>query len=123
MKKTMKMHSAWIHGLPSLISLLGFVGIFTENKGFLGFFGFAVCFQYFFMESDEMMEKYMNKATAAAFYTGMVVTAVVSLVGVLGHMFESSRALTVGFAGGWAASVVVYFVSQAYYIFRENWRL
>ncbi|MFQ7454545.1 MAG: DUF3796 domain-containing protein [Flavonifractor plautii] len=35
------------YGLIGLLSLLGFVGVFTGEKYFLGFFAFAVDFQYF----------------------------------------------------------------------------
>ena len=37
-----------LYGMLGFLSLLGFVGIFTEARGFLGFFAFAVDFQYFF---------------------------------------------------------------------------
>ena len=36
------------YGLIGLLSLLGFVGVFTGERYFLGFFAFAVDFQYFF---------------------------------------------------------------------------
>ena len=35
------------YGLIGLLSLLGFVGVFTGERYFLGFFAFAVDFQYF----------------------------------------------------------------------------
>ena len=43
------------YGLIGLLSLLGFVGVFTGEKYFLGFFAFAVDFQYFFAKADEML--------------------------------------------------------------------
>ena len=36
------------YGLIGLLSLLGFVGVFTGERYFLGFFAFAVDFEYFF---------------------------------------------------------------------------
>ena len=51
----------YLYGLMGLLSLLGFIGIFTEAKSFLAFFAFAVDFEYFFIKSDEMLEEYMNK--------------------------------------------------------------
>ena len=42
------------YGLIGLLSLLGFVGVFTGERYFLGFFAFAVDFQYFFTRADEM---------------------------------------------------------------------
>ncbi len=41
------------YGLIGLLSLLGFVGVFTGERYFLGFFAFAVDFQYFFTRADE----------------------------------------------------------------------
>ena len=38
------------YGLIGLLSLLGFVGVFTGEKYFLGFFAFAVDFQYIFCQ-------------------------------------------------------------------------
>ena len=34
----------YLYGLMGLLSLLGFIGVFTEAKSFLGFFAFAVDF-------------------------------------------------------------------------------
>lgn len=65
----------YLYGLMGLLSLLGFIGIFTEAKSFLGFFAFAVDFEYFFIKSDEMLEEYMNKSASRAFYCGMISVA------------------------------------------------
>ena len=61
-----------LYGLTGLLSLLGLIGVFTEAKSFLAFFAFAVDFEYFFIKSDEMLEEYMNKSAARAFYCGMI---------------------------------------------------
>ena len=50
-----------------------------------------------------------------------VVAAVLGML-VLGR-FDPSRALLTGCAAGWAASVVVYALTAAWYGFRENWGL
>ena len=34
----------YLHGLMGLLSLLGWIGIFTEERAFLAFFAFAVDF-------------------------------------------------------------------------------
>lgn len=78
---------------------------------------------YFFMQSDEMMEEYMNKAASQAFYCGMIVTAIVSLVCFFTGQREESRALITGHTSGWAISVVVYALSTAYYSAKEKWGL
>ena len=63
------------YGCLGFLSLLGILGIVTEERTFLAFFGFAVDFQYFFRKTDEMMIEYMNKSAARAFMCGMVLTA------------------------------------------------
>ena len=70
----------YLYGLMGLLSLLGFIGIFTEAKSFLAFFAFVVDFEYFFIKSDEMLEEYMNKSASRAFYCGMISVALVSFV-------------------------------------------
>ena len=103
-----------LYGMLGFLSLLGFVGIFTEARGFLGFFAFAVDFQYFFLKSDEMLEEQLARSASRAFVAGMLGTLI------LGGL-DPSRALLTGCAAGWAASVVVYALTAAWYGFRENW--
>ena len=57
----------YLEGMLGLLSLLGFVGVFTEERMFLAFFAFACNFQYFFIPADEMMTAYMNKSAAPGF--------------------------------------------------------
>ena len=65
-------HRKYLYGSLGLLSLLGFIGIFTEERGFLAFFAFVVDFEYFFIKSDEMLEEYMNRSASRAFYCGMM---------------------------------------------------
>ncbi len=108
-------------GLMGLLSLIGFIGVFTDNRGFLAFFAFVVDFEYFFIKSDEMLEEYMNKSASLAFYCGMITTAVVTLA----YFFVSGQggnaALLTGLASGWGVSVAVHGFSVGYYKFRESW--
>lgn len=112
-------YSRNLYGLMGLLSLLGFIGVFTEEKLFLCFFAFVFDFQYFFIKSDEMLEAYMNKSAALAFYSGMVATAVVAVVYFFVGDQNGYEALLLGFAVGWGASVVVHSLSTIYYKFRE----
>ncbi len=113
----------YLYGAMGLLSLLGFIGIFTAEKGFLGFFAFVVDFEYFFMKSDEMLEEYMNKSASRAFYCGMIMTAITASINFLFQNQAGHEALSLGFAWGWAVSVVVYALSTAFYGFREKWGL
>ena len=69
----------YLYGLLGLLSLLGFIGIFTEERSFLGFFAFAVDFSYFFVKSDEMWERNMNRSASLAFCCGMIITAMAAV--------------------------------------------
>lgn len=113
----------YLYGLMGLLSLLGFIGIFTEAKSFLAFFAFVVDFEYFFIKSDEMLEEYMNKSASRAFYCGMISVALVSIVCFFAGLKEEKEALITGLASGWAVSVVIYALSTAYYGFKEKWGL
>lgn len=53
--------------LIGLLSLLGFVGVFTGERYFLGFFAFAVDFQYFFTRADEMQRDRFSARPHGAF--------------------------------------------------------
>ena len=72
------MRKRW-YGLIGLLSLLGFVGVFTPERYFLGFFAFAVDFQYFFLRPDEMQEGQILRSAALGFFSGMGVTALAVL--------------------------------------------
>lgn len=113
----------YLYGAMGLLSLLGFIGVFTDEKGFLGFFAFVVDFEYFFMKSDEMLEEYMNKSASRAFYCGMIMTAITALINFLLLNQAEHEALAIGFAMGWAVSVVVYALSTTFYGFKEKWGL
>lgn len=110
----------YLYGLMGLLSLLGFIGVFTDQRGFLGFFGFAVDFEYFFIKSDEMVEEYMNKSASRAFYCGMVAVAASTLVNLLVKGEAGNNALSTGITFGWAISIIVYTLSTAYYGFCEK---
>ena len=111
-----------LYGMMGLLSLLGFIGIFTEARVFLAFFAFAVDFEYFFIKSDEMMEQYMDKSASMGFYFGMAVTALSALVSFVTGRGESEALLT-GLAAGWVAAVLVHGLSTVYYGIRERWGL
>ena len=95
----------YLEGMLGLLSLLGFVGVFTEERMFLAFFAFACNFQYFFIPADEMMTAYMNKSAARAFYGDMFLTGAVTLGCILAGL-PAGRALLYGILAGCGAVVV-----------------
>ena len=114
------MRKGRLYGLTGFLSVLGFIGVFTQERTFLAFFAFAVDFQYFFIRSDEMMEQMMDRIAAWGFYSGMAATAAAALGGMLLGS-RGAEALAAAFAVGWAAAVLVHGVLTAAYSFREGW--
>ncbi len=119
----MKLSKRWLYGSMGFLSLLGLIGIFTEERGFLAFFAFAVDFEFFFLPSDEMVDSYMTRSAARGFFCGMLSVAVVALAAFFWTGRDGGEALAAAFSAGWAVSVVVYALSAAYYGFREKWGL
>ena len=58
----MKGRRRYLYGSLGLLSLLGFVGVLTQERVFLLFFAFAVDFGHWFRKNDEMVEDYMNRS-------------------------------------------------------------
>ena len=112
-----------LYGSLGFLSLLGLVGIFTEAQSFLAFFAFAVDFQYFFLKSDEMLEEQLARSASRGFVAGMLVMAAAVLGTLLLGRTSPEEALLTGCAAGWAAAVVVYALTAAWYGFRESWGL
>ena len=123
----MKRH--YLYGLLGLLSLLGFVGVFTQEGAFLAFFAFAVDFTHFFQRKDEMAVAYLNRSAALGFHWGMAATGVVAAgeAYLLRALFlqgqESSQALVTGLAAGFAVAVVVHALAELYFVTRERWGL
>ena len=112
-----------LYGLLGLMSLLGFVGVFTQERVFLAFFAFAVDFSHFFQRKDEMVVDYMNRSAALGFYWGMAATGITAA----GTFFLGGQggyeALVTGLAAGWAVAVVVHALAELFYVTRERWGL
>ena len=112
----MKGRRRYLYGSLGLLSLLGFVGVLTQERVFLLFFAFAVDFGHWFRKNDEMVEDYMNRSAALAFYVGMAAT------GILGTGAVFLQGMD-GLAGGFAVAVIVHALAELYYTVRESWGL
>ena len=112
----MKGRRRYLYGSLGLLSLLGFVGVLTQERVFLLFFAFAVDFGHWFRKNDEMVEDYMNRSAALAFYVGMAATGILGTGAVFLQGMDGHRALLTGLAGGFA-------VAELYYTVRESWGL
>ena len=119
----MKLSKRWLYGSMGFLSLLGLIGIFTEERGFLAFFAFAVDFTHFFQRKDEMAVAYLNRSAALGFHWGMAATGVVAAGSFFLQGQESSQALVTGLAAGFAVAVVVHALAELYFVTRERWGL
>ncbi len=108
------------YGLLGLLSLLGFIGVFTQERAFLGFFAFALDFQYFFVQADEMQEEQIRRSAALGFFWGMGTS--VAAMGLLILAGVTVReGLYAGLALGWGVAVAVYALTGFWYSCREWW--
>jgi len=109
-----------LYGLMGLLSLIGFIGVFTDDKIYLAFFVFVVHFQFLFIKSDEMFEAYMNRSAAIAFYFGMITVAIVTTAAYFLKTSTGAEALLYGFASGWVVSILAYAGLIAYHSIMEG---
>ncbi len=110
------MKMKYLFASTGFLALLGFIGVFTQERLFLSFFAFAVDLQYFFVKEDEMWETYMCRSAARAFCLGMFTMAVFSFFSfILGS--PAGEALVGGLAAGWAAAIAGNAVLVAIYSF------
>ena len=114
------MRSKRWYGLIGLLSLLGFVGVFTPERAFLGFVAFAVDFQYFFIRADEMETGRIQRSAALGFFAGMTVSVAAAL-GCLLLGDSSKEGLYPAFAMGWGVAVAVYALSGFWWSCKEWW--
>lgn len=107
-----------MYGSLGFLSLLGFVGVFTDQKLFLSYFAFIVDFQYFFKKTDEMVDEYMCKSARNGFYAGMISVAIISLVNMISK--NTYNALNLGILYGWAIAVITHALSTMYFEVKER---
>lgn len=109
-----------LYGCMGFLSLLGFIGIFSDERYFLAFFAFLVDFEYLFAQSDEMMNEYLNKSAAFAFYLGTITMAAATLGHYLLFAQDGYQALVSGLACGWVVSILVHTIMVMAYTVRER---
>ena len=80
-----------LSGSVGFLSLLGFVGVFTDERLFLSFFAFAVEFEHFFSPSDEALDRQILISAAAGFFLGLLVSAAGALAGPRGFPVQENR--------------------------------
>ena len=103
----------YVYGSLGFLSLLGLIGIFTEERIFLSYLAFVVNFEYFFKKTDEMMDEYMGKSSINGFYGGMIAMAIITLISMIS--MTPYQALTLGLAWGWSVSIGIHALSTLYY--------
>ena len=75
------------------------------------------------MKRTYYLEGLLGLLSLLGFVAGMLVMAAAVLGTLLLGRTSPEEALLTGCAAGWAASVVVYALTAAWYGFRENWGL
>lgn len=99
--------------LLGLASLLGLIGVFSDNRYYLGFFGFLAFFQYLWVVPDELFWEHVRRAGATAFFSGLGCECLLT-VGLLA-VLEVNRAAVVACSCGAALSLVVFVLLLDHY--------
>ncbi len=107
------------YGFLGFFSLIGLLGFWTDNPMFFPFLGFALFFEYFFVETDEMVVQNMRKAAAWAFFSELVITAIVTFYyAIIEH--NSNVALVKGIGLGFGFSIIVFCFVTAYFDWKDR---
>lgn len=94
------------YGLIGFISLLGFIGVFGGEPLFFSFFAFALFFEYFWVQPDEMFIETLRKCATYAFFTNLFITTGAALA--FSYLKISRNPLAGGTALGFGISIAVF---------------
>lgn len=108
------------YGSIGLLSILSLLGIFTDKKIFLCFIAFIIHLQYFFKETDEMMEAYINKSAALSFYISNLSFVIVLFIGLIFLGYDLYKSLIFSLALSWSIAILVYTILIIDYETREK---
>lgn len=106
------------YGCIGFLSLLGFWGILGEEPLFLCFFAFALFFEYFWVNPDEMFIENIRKCATFAFVSNLLITTSTTLI--LSHFNLSSNPLAAGTALGFGVSIAIFAFSTFIMEIRER---
>ncbi len=94
-------------GFLSLLSVLGFAGIFTETKACLGFFVFLYFIRYFYLDQDDNLKSSILKASKVGFFTSIFIS---TLTVVLWLLIHKGLLFSLGLSIGMAVSVIAFII-------------
>ena len=98
----------WRYGLIGLFSVVGIMGLLIRDTSLYPFLAFAIFFEYLFI---------MRKAAAWAFYTELVITALITCVAVFPF---PETALQKGAGVGFGIALIVFCFSTAYFDWKDR---
>ncbi len=107
------------YGFLGFFSLIGLLGFWTHDPMYFPFLGFALFFEYFFVETDEMFIDNMRKAAAWAFFSDLAITTVVTCYYAI-IKNNSDIALTKGVGFGFGAAIVVFCIVTACFDWKDR---
>lgn len=107
------------YGLLGFFSVIGLLGFWTHNPVFFPFLGFALFFEYFFVETDEMFADHMRKAAAWAFFADLTAVAAVTCYEVV-VLRSVDAALTNGIAFGFGIAIMFFCFATAYFDWKDR---
>lgn len=107
------------YGLIGFFSLIGLIGFYTNNPIYFPFLAFALFFEYFFVETDEMFITNMRKAASWAFYTNLAITTLAT-----GYLVfvenQADIALTKGVGLGFGVAIMIFSFVTAWFDWKDR---
>lgn len=106
-----------ILGYMGLLGFLGILGIVTDNKYFLGFFGYFVFLRYFFVRPDELFWLNVHRAATPAFFTAVGIQV---LTLAITAFTKNITQVVVGFSLSFSISTAIFILVLVVYEYRES---
>lgn len=105
------------YGFIGCFSIIGILGLFTQNAALYPFLAFVIFFEYLFVEPDEMFVHNMRRAAAWAFYIHLGVTALITCLAIVPF---PEVALQKGAAAGFGVALAVFCLATAYFDWQDR---
>lgn len=107
------------YGLLGFLSLIGVLGIITQNAAYYPFLAFVLFFEYLFVKTDEMFIENMRKAASWAFFVNLAVTTATTCYWTIIKQ-SSEEALLKGIGLGFGLSLMVFSFATAYFDWKDR---
>lgn len=105
------------YGCIGFVALLGLLGFYNNEKWYFAFFAFAIFFEYFFKQPDELFVSNIRKAAANAYWVGLGISVIAIIYfNIRGGEIALEKGVLLGFGLG----IVTFCFCSAYFEWKEG---